>query len=297
MNQAKPIRAARASLLGLGLLFVVALGSRAVPLSSAALDRSAASPPAHLTQYLALLAAPAALATIIALVFVLIPQGRSGEGEDEGPVTAFPRMQPWMRAGAIAVVVAMMAVPVALAIWASGTSTDQPRPGPTGSRGASSAGVAEPSRASAAPFEWSWIPVAIVATTAGFGLVALVMVRRRRPVAVRPAVASATRVRRGLVDSIAALRAEADPRRAVIAAYARMEHDLSTLGISRRISETATEYLDRLLVRLDVSPSSAVRLTDLFERARFGHRSVDDGMKSQAITCLEQVVAELAEVG
>jgi hypothetical protein len=201
-----------------------------------------------------------------------------------------------MRAGAIAVVVAMMAVPVTLAIWASGESTDQPR-AEIGSRGASPAGFAEPSRISAAPFQWTWIPVAIVATTAGLGLVAFVAARRRRPAAVREAAASATRVRRGLIDSIAALRAEADPRRAVIAAYARMEHDLSTLGISRRASETAPEYLDRLLVRLDVSPSSAVRLTDLFERAKFGHRSVDDGMRSEAIVCLEQVVAEFAEAG
>jgi hypothetical protein len=283
--------------LGLGLFFVVAVGSRAVSTSPAALDQAASSPPAHLTQYLALLAAPVVLASIAALVFALIPQGRSEKGEDEGPVTTFPRMPPWMRPVAIVVLVAMMAVPVALAIWASGASTDQPRPGPTGSRGASSAGVAESSRTSAAPYEWSWIPVAIVATTAGFGLVAFVAGRRRRPVIVRAEVSSATRVRRGLIDSIAALRAEADPRRAVVAAYARMEHDLSTLGISRRISETASEYLDRLLVRLDVSPSSAVRLTDLFERARFGHRSVDDGMKSEAIDCLEQMVAELAEVG
>jgi hypothetical protein len=297
MNQPRAIHAARVSLLGLGLLFAVALGSRAVPLSSAASDRSASSLPANLTQYLALLAAPVALATIIALMLVLIPQGRSGEGEDEGPVSTFPRMRPWLRAGAIAMVVGMMAVPVAVAIWASGASTDQPLPGPIGSLGASPAGVSQPPRTSAAPFHWSWIPVAIVATTAGFGLVAFVAGRRSRPATVRAAVSSATRVRRGLIDSIAALRAEADPRRAVVAAYARMEHDLSTLGISRRISETAPEYLDRLLLRLDVSPSSAVRLTDLFERARFGHRPVDSRMKSEAIESLEQVVAELAEVG
>jgi len=290
-------RIVRVSLLGIGLLFVVALGSRAVSLSPAALDRSASSSPANLTQYLALLAAPVVLATIVALVFVLIPQGRSGEGEDEGPVTAFPRMQPWMRAVAIAVVVAMMAVPVALAMWASGKSTDQPLPTPTGSRGAASSGLSEPPRTSAAPFQWSWIPVAIAATGAGIVLIAFATIRRPRPQTVRAAVSSATGVRRGLIDSIAELRAEKDPRRAVIAAYARMEHDLSSLGISRRISETAPEYLDRLLVHLDVSPSSAVRLTDLFERAKFDHRSVDDAMKSEAIASLEQVAVELAEAG
>lgn len=237
------------------------------------------------------------LAMIIALVFVLIPQGLSKEGEDEAPVTPFPRMPPWMRALAIAIVVAMMAVPVALAIWASGKGTDQPLPGPTGTKGAGSSGLTESSRTSPAPFQWSWIPVAVVATAAGVGLVAFAAVRRRRPVTLRAGASPATRLRRGLIDSIAELRAEADPRRAVIAAYARMEHDLSILGLSRRISETASEYLDRLLVDLDVRPGSAVRLTDLFERAKFGHRSVDEGMKSEAIACLEQVAAELGEAG
>jgi hypothetical protein len=281
-------------MLATGLLVVVAFGSRAA-LSPAAPQRAGVSLPAHLAQYLALLAAPIALAVIVASVFVLIPQGRSEKGEDEGRVTTFARMPPWMRPLAIALVVAMMSVPVALAIWASGQSTDQPLPRPSGSREAAPLGPAEPSRTSAAPFRWSWIPVAIV-TSAGLGLVALAAVRRRRPGTEEATASSAIRVRRSLIDSIAALRAEADPRRAVIAAYARMEHDLATLGISRCVSETASEYLDRLLVRFDVSPISAVRLTDLFERAKFGHRSIDDSMKSEAIACLEQVVAELAEV-
>jgi hypothetical protein len=271
-------RAVRASLLATGLLFVVAFGSRAA-LSPEVPQRAGVTLPAHLAQYLALLAAPVALALIIALVFVLIPQGRSAEGEDEGRVSTFARMPPWMRPLAIAALVAMMSVPVALAIWASGKSTDQSLPEPSGSRGAVSPGSARSSRTSAASFQWSLIPVAIV-TTAGLGLVAFAVVRRRPPVTAGETLSSATRVRRSLIDSIAALRAEADPRRAVIAAYARMEHDLSILGISRRVSETASEYLDRLLTRLEVSPSSAVRLTALFERAKFGHRSVDDSMKS-----------------
>ena len=196
-DSASPGRpAVRAASLATGLLVVVAFGSRAA-LSPVAPQRAGVSLPAHLAQYLALLAAPVALAMVGAVVFILIPQGRSERGEDEEPVTVFPRMPAWMRPVVIAVVVAMMAVPVALAIWASGKSTDQPLARPTGLRGAASSGLAEHPRTSAAPFEWSWIPVAIVATGAGIALVAFATIRRRRPKTVRAVVSSATGVRRG----------------------------------------------------------------------------------------------------
>ena len=81
----------------------------------------------------------------------------------------------------------------------------------------------------------------------------------------------------------------------MIAAYARMEHDLSSVGLPRRASETAPEYLRRVLIHFEVSRDASARLTDLFERAKFGGGSVEADAKDDAIACLERVAAEVGE--
>lgn len=93
-------------------------------------------------------------------------------------------------------------------------------------------------------------------------------------------------------DSLDDLRAEPDPRRAVIAAYARMERGLGSLGIERLLSETPFEYLARVLERLSVSDAAARRLTDLFEHAKFSAAPVDDEMKAAAVSALEDIREE-----
>jgi hypothetical protein len=96
-----------------------------------------------------------------------------------------------------------------------------------------------------------------------------------------------------LEETLDDLRAEPDPRRAVIAAYARLERALAANGLPRSPAETQEEYLVRLLRSLDVSERAAQRLTDLFERARFSQHAVDVGMKEDAIEALEQLRDEL----
>jgi hypothetical protein len=93
-------------------------------------------------------------------------------------------------------------------------------------------------------------------------------------------------------DSLDDLRAEPDPRRAVIAAYARMERGLGMLGTERIPSETPFEYLARVLERLSVSEEAAQRLTDLFERAKFSPAPVDEAMKAEAVAALEAIKEE-----
>src|SRR5207302_7340383 len=53
-----------------------------------------------------------------------------------------------------------------------------------------------------------------------------------------------------LDDTLDDLRAEADPRRAVIAAYARMERALAWFGLPRQVFEAPLEYLSRVLLDL-----------------------------------------------
>jgi hypothetical protein len=96
-----------------------------------------------------------------------------------------------------------------------------------------------------------------------------------------------------LDETLDDLRAEADPRRAIIAAYARLERVLAANGVPRRASETSDEYLPRILHDLALDARAVERLSALFTRAKFSHHDVDTAMKEEAIDALEQVRNEL----
>lgn len=140
---------------------------------------------------------------------------------------------------------------------------------------------------------FAWIPIAVVLCLVAAAVAAYVISERRaRP---RPAERDALMedVTAVLDHTLDDLRAESDPRRAVIAAYARLELVLAANGLPRNQAETPEEYLPRFLRSLDVSEEAARRLTDLFERAKFSQHSVDMGMKEEAIGALEQLRDEL----
>jgi Domain of unknown function (DUF4129) len=99
-----------------------------------------------------------------------------------------------------------------------------------------------------------------------------------------------------LDETLDDLRSERDPRRAVIAAYARMERVLGAHGIPRRRFEAPHEYLGRVLAEL-TGGRAAEQLTALFELARFSPHEVDSAMKAEAIEAIEALQAELALAG
>jgi len=96
-----------------------------------------------------------------------------------------------------------------------------------------------------------------------------------------------------LADTLEDLRAERDPRRAVIRTYARMEETFAAYGVARDESEAPLEYVERVLDLLSVSAFSVRRLTQLFSRAKFSPHEVDAGMKDQSIEALAGLRAEL----
>jgi Domain of unknown function (DUF4129) len=147
-----------------------------------------------------------------------------------------------------------------------------------------------------------WV-VAGVALVAMVGIVVaqLVAERRRR----RPPRSPAERLAELLDDTLEDLEHEPDPRRAVIAAWARMERGLAAAGLPRRPSEAPFEYAGRVLESaLDpagqgtprpLGLSAAHRLTGLFERAKFSHHDIGDRDRAEAIAALRAVRQELAE--
>lgn len=96
-----------------------------------------------------------------------------------------------------------------------------------------------------------------------------------------------------LDETLDDLRSERDPRRAVIAAYARMERALAAAGMPRAEPEAPEEYLARVVDGVDLSLGSAGRLTALFAWARFSMHDVRPEMKDEAIETLEGVRDEL----
>jgi hypothetical protein len=73
-----------------------------------------------------------------------------------------------------------------------------------------------------------------------------------------------------------------------------MEGELAEVGLPALAFETPLEYLERALTRLQASRAAVVRLTDLFETARFSTRPVGSGMRSEAVAALGKLRAELA---
>ena len=147
----------------------------------------------------------------------------------------------------------------------------------------------------AAATGFSWLPAL---ATVGLVIVALAAwwfagrARKRARGELRPALARA--VGRAVEESLDDLRAEPDPRRAVIAAYARLERAFAAHDVPRHPAEAPLEYLARLLAELSVGDRAARDLTDLFERAKFSHHAVGAEMKEQAIAALESVRDDLA---
>jgi hypothetical protein len=131
--------------------------------------------------------------------------------------------------------------------------------------------------------------VVLIGGTAGV----LIVLSRRRRVASRPREEAVDELVAALDSAIDDLRRDPDPRRAVVAAYARMEDALTVFGLPRKAAETPYEYLARAGRELEAEEAVAA-LTDLFELAKFSEHSIDETMRGRAIDALVAVRTEVA---
>jgi Domain of unknown function (DUF4129) len=150
-------------------------------------------------------------------------------------------------------------------------------------------------RGHAKPVPFDWLPaiVVIVIAVIASAVIAYLMFRKG-PKRVPTQAEIALELTTVLDDSLDDLRSELDPRKAVIATYARMERTLARFGFPRAEAEAPFEYLGRILRDLLQTSADAVsRLTSLFERAKFSPHTIDPGMKNDAIEALVAVRDEL----
>jgi hypothetical protein len=258
-----------------GLLALAAAGSLRGPLGS---GRGRPSYPADLIDSLLLLVFLAMVAAGALAVFSLWPGLRLDS-------------QRRRRGGSFSLILPMAAV---LALWllrdllglGEGGPDDPP---PSTLPAPSTLEVPDPPPSSGVV---PWI-VAGIALAAMVAVVAaqLAADRRRR----QPPRTPAERLVDLLDDTLEDLGREPDPRRAVIAAWARMERGLAAAGLPRHPAEAPFEYAGRVLEAALARPASVHRLTGLFERAKFSRHRIGEGDREQAIAALRAVRRDLAE--
>jgi len=148
-------------------------------------------------------------------------------------------------------------------------------------------------------FEWTvlWIALAVLAAGGGWFYYAWRTRKKRTAVPLDGVRTVADDFAASIGDAIDDLEAEPDARRAVIAAYARMETVLARNGLRRRPSETPVEYLRRILLGLTARGDAVSRLTSLFEQAKFSRHEIDSSMKQDAIGALREIRADLQGAG
>jgi hypothetical protein len=281
MRSGVPRRAAAVGTALLGLTAIVALASRAHGPGGGSTHTVSTD---WLLEYLLLLIGVSLAAVLFAGVYLVVTAHQGGSWAPP-PRTSFLRT--------LLTLALFLAVVFALI---STLHRNDLRQRPQKQRGTPTAGKARPVGGSPAHFDWA--PVAVVGGLTVLGLAAgtWILLRRRVPKKTLGEGVAADALIAALDDSLDDLRAEPDARRAVIAAYARMEGALAHAGLGRRRAEAPREYLARALPAVGAGAGSVQRLTALFEEAKFSPHDVDGGMKTEAIEALVALREELRPV-
>jgi hypothetical protein len=88
--------------------------------------------------------------------------------------------------------------------------------------------------------------------------------------------------------------ADADPRRAVIACWVRLEQAAAAAGTPRHVGDTPTELVTRLLTGHAVSAPVLYLLAEVYREARYATHRVDIRTRDQARAALRQLREELS---
>lgn len=118
---------------------------------------------------------------------------------------------------------------------------------------------------------------------------------RIRPVTVGADPDQARRLRAAIDEGLSDLAEnDADPRRAVIACWVRLERAAADAGTGRGPGDTSSDLVARVLARHQVSREVLATLAGLYREARFAPHDVSTHTRERARAALRQIRDELA---
>ncbi len=263
------------------LLAVVAIAARGRPLGSGGAGH--AGLPGSFWDYLyttvVILAVPLLICGVFAVMFIRRRQSK--------PRSFWQSMWRVLIAYAILVALEVLILP-RLHFHLHGTEQQQ-----SGHLGAGRNGHASSHNGTRSPrFQWREL---VVVLSLLFVVMVATIVALRRPRSDEETFSDTApeALAAALDESLDDLRTDPDLRRAIIAAYSRMERALAAAGIPRHPAEAPLEYVERALLTLDTSSAAVRKLTDLFEWARFSHHEPEPSMRDEAVDALVAVRDEL----
>jgi Domain of unknown function (DUF4129) len=229
------------------------------------------------------------------IAYVTRPE-RADDDEEPSDLPGPPPVPWWAEAVTIAIGLATIGgVVAALALFAHHHQEQIPVINTSRGNGSGPGIRPRPVPPGLTPVHWWGIVAAAAVVVASVLIAAQHVLRRPRAADTGETTEEAPEIRKAIALSLDEIEREADPRRAVIRAYARMEEILGRHGLARRPVETSLEHLRRALGALQVSGPSAQRLAALFERAKFSPHDVGGGMKRDAVAALTAVRDELED--
>jgi hypothetical protein len=288
------------------LIALVVLGSR--PSAESQTDARTNTAAANaITDVITVMMMIATVAGAAILAYVFWPtRRRRKKGDEEFELYVEPQRIHWAVKLAFAVLPFLLLAGMIYAVYTIriGTSTPAtPAPivGPLAPLAPTQAAQPGPATPAPAAGGADWVAIAAAAALIAAAVAAGVWAVRRRssPLtwpAAPPEPAAPTLsedLAAALDESLEDLRRERDPRRAVIAAYARMERIFARHGLPRRRVETPYEYAARVLQELGLGAGAVRGLTHLFELARFSHHEIGASMQEEAVAALVAIRQEL----
>ena len=227
------------------------------------------------------------VALVAFVVVILSVRPRRGKPDSEEPVQLF--FPWWAKTLGVLLALALLAAPlVVLFSTKVRKKAAVPPPAVPGHLLGGSPRVTTPGAGSA----WPLIIGMVVAVAVAVTLVLLTR-RRRLTAAPRNRVDRLAALAEGLAAGRVALTANAEPREAIIACYAAMEHGFAAAGSAPAVADTPAEVLARATGAGIVRPGPAEALITLFRRARYSTEPMTATDAHTAAAALTQLRADL----
>jgi len=232
------------------------------------------------------------------IVYAAVPRRRGKKPpEDVQWVSQRPALTWLDKALGVALPLLLLAGVVTTVVFISRGAHSQPpsHPAATGVRAPTGAPLDTSSRSSVSDSGALWVEAGVIAGAVLVGtgvLVVFVLPRLRRRSSGGVATEKVDRraaVAKAVSLSLDDLRREPDPRRAIIAAYARMERTFAGAGLPRRAHDTSTEYLRRILTASSAPSVALLELTLLFQEARFSRHELTSHHRDGALAALTKI--------